>query len=114
MTTFNKEQLFAALESEVQDIHVGAVGAKLRFKMMTGRGRDAFHSAIEKGDKALSHFEAAIVAAVVVDESGAPMFSPEDVATLQDKNASAVAAIAQVALSVNKIGVEAEAAAAKN
>lgn len=110
----NKTELLAALESEVKEIHVDAVHAVLRFKLLTGRARDSFHAAVSKGDGALSAFEAAIIAACVVDATGIPMFSSDDVDALRDKNAEAVAAVAKVAMQVNNIGVAAEAAAAKN
>lgn len=110
----NKEQLFAALEAEVKAVEVKAVNALLYFKVLTGRARDEFQALIASGDKTASHFEAAIVAATVVDESGTPVFSSEDVAALRDKSAGAVSEIAKVALDVNKIGAAAEEAAVKN
>ena len=110
----NKAELLAALESDVKEIQVDAVNAVLRFKLLTGRARDSFHAAVSKGDGALSAFEAAIVAACVVDATGIPLFSAEDVETLRDKNADAVSAVAKVARQVNNIGLAAEEAAAKN
>jgi hypothetical protein len=110
----NKEQLFAALEAEVKAVEVKAVNALLYFKVLTGRARDEFQALIAAGDKTASHFEAAIVAATVVDETGTPVFSSEDVAALRDKSAGAVSEIAKVALDVNKIGADAEEAAVKN
>lgn len=110
----NKTELFAALESDVKEIRVEAINATLRFKVLTGRARDAFHAAVSKGDGALSAFEAAIIAACVVDDQGNAMFTPDDVDTLRDKNADAVGAVAKVAMQLNNIGVQAEAAAAKN
>jgi hypothetical protein len=110
----NKEQLLAALESEIHEIKVDAVDAVLRFRVLTGRARDAFHAVMSKGDGALSHFESAIVAATVVDDEGNSMFSADEVDALRDKNAAAVAEVAKAAMSVNKIGAAAEAEAAKN
>lgn len=110
----DKEQLFAALEAEVKAIEVKAVNAVLYFKVLTGKARDEFQALISSGDKSASHFEAAIVAATVVDAGGVPTFSSDDVATLRDKSAGAVSEIAKVALQVNKIGADAEEAAVKN
>lgn len=110
----NKEQLFAALEAEVKAVEVKAVNAVLYFKVLTGKARDEFQALISSGDKSASHFEAAIVAATVVAEDGTPTFSADDVATLRDKAAGAVSAIAAEALKVNKIGADAEEAAVKN
>jgi hypothetical protein len=50
----------------------------------------------------------------VVDANGVPTFNADDVATLRDKSASAVSAIAAEALKVNNIGADAEEAAVKN
>jgi hypothetical protein len=110
----DKAQLFAALEAEVKEVEVKVINAVLRFRVMTGKARDEFQALIASGDKTASHFEAAIVAATVVDANGAAMFSSEDVAVLRDKSAGAVSEIAKVALQVNKIGADAEEAALKN
>jgi len=110
----NREQFLSAISAEIKEIEVAAVGELVRFRVLTGRARDAFHEAVSKGDKTLSHFEAAIVAATVVDDEGNAMFSQADVETLRDHNATAVAQVAKVAMQVNNIGAEAEAEAAKN
>jgi hypothetical protein len=110
----DKAQLFAALEAEVKAVEVKAVNAVLYFKVLTGKARDEFQALITSGDKSASHFEAAIVAATVVDANGVPTFNADDVATLRDKSASAVSAIAAEALKVNNIGADAEEAAVKN
>lgn len=110
----NKEQIFAALEAEVKELEVKALGCVLRFKVMTGKARDAFQEAIANGDKSASHFEASVVAASVVDADGKPMFDAADVDTLRDKNASAVSEVAKLAMQVNRIGADAEETAAKN
>jgi hypothetical protein len=110
----DKATLLAKLESDIKEIRVDAVDAVLRFKVLTGRARDAFHAAIKDGDGTLSAFEAAIVAVTVVDTDGNAMFTADEVDALRDKNAEAVGAVAKVAMQVNKIGGEAEEAAAKN
>lgn len=110
----NKEQLFAALAAEVKELEVKELNTKLRFKVLTGKARDEFHSLIAAGDRSASHFEASLVTATVVDKDNQPMFTAEDVAALQDQSATALSAVAKVAMQVNKIGAEAEAEAAKN
>lgn len=110
----NRDQLFAALEAEVKSVEVKAVNAVLYFKVLTGKARDEFQALISAGDKSASHFEAAIVAATVVDADGTHTFTSDDVATLRTKSAAAVSEIAAKALEVNKIGADAEEAAAKN
>jgi hypothetical protein len=110
----DKASLFAALEAEVKEIEVAALGIALKFRVLTGRARDEFQKAFAEGDKSASHFEASIVAATVVDDAGQPMFTAEDIATLRDKSAAALGEVAKVAMTVNKMGVDAEKAAAGN
>ncbi|CAB3795499.1 hypothetical protein [Pararobbsia alpina] len=110
----NKEQIFAALAAEVRELEVKALGAVVRFQKFSGKARDEFFAAVRDGDKSTSNFEASIVAATVVDETGAPVFSREDLDGLRAINADALTELAMHSLSVNKIGGDAEAAAAKN
>jgi hypothetical protein len=110
----NKEQIFAALAAEVKEIEVTALNATLRFKVLTGKARDEFHALIAAGDRSASHFEASLVTATVVDADNQPMFTAEDVDALRDQSATALSALAKVAMQVNNIGAEAEAEAAKN
>ena len=110
----DKEQFFAALAADIKEVKVEALNAVFRFRVLTGRARDAFHEAVSKGDKTLSHFEAAIVAATVVDDEGNALCSAEDVDALRDRNGAALSAVAKVAMQVNNLGADAEATAAKN
>jgi predicted acylesterase/phospholipase RssA len=110
----NKFELFEALESQIEAIEVKALRVTLHFRALTGTARDAFNAAITAGDKTNSHFEAALVAATVVEEDGLPMFSADDIDTLRAKNAKALTALAEVAMRVNMIGAEAEQEAVKN
>lgn len=110
----NKEQFFAAVAAEVKEVELEALGMVVKFRVLTGKARDEFHRLVEAGDKTASHFEAALVAATVVNADGTSMFSSEDVAALQESNAAAVSAVAAAAMDVNKIGAAAEAQAAKN
>jgi hypothetical protein len=111
----DKAQLFALVKSDVKEIEIAALGAiKLKFRVLTGKARDLFHTTVKAGDGTASHFEAAIAAATVVDDNHEAMFTQEDVAALQDANAGALSEIAKAAMDVNKIGAVAEDAAAKN
>ena len=110
----DKEKFFEKARAEVQEHLVPVVCDVMKFRVMTGTARDAFFKAVEAGDKSNSHFEAAIVAATVVNDDLSPMFSAEDVEALRDTDANALTAVAQIAMQVNKIGVKAETEAAKN
>jgi hypothetical protein len=109
----NKFELLAALAPEIKEVEIKALGTKLRFKVLTGRARDALYSnAVANADT--SHYEASLVAASVVEEDHLPMFSPEDIETLRDSNATLLTELAGAAMAVNKLGADAEAAAVKN
>jgi hypothetical protein len=109
----NKLELLAALAPEIKDVEVKALGTSLRFKVLTGRARDALYSnAVANADT--SHYEASLIAASVVDSDGSPMFSPEDVDTLRDSNSTLLTELAGAAMAVNKLGADAEKAAVKN
>ena len=109
----NKEQFFAAVAAEVKEVEVKALGAVLKFRVLTGEARDKFHELMQ-GNSSAAHFEASIVAATVVDDTGEPMFSAEDVAKLKASSAAAVGEVAKFAMEVNRIGATAEEQAAKN
>jgi hypothetical protein len=109
----NKEEFLAAVKAEVKEVEVAALGVVMKFKIMSGKARDAFYAELS-ADKTNSHFEAAIVAATVVDDNGALLFNADDLATLKDQSGSAVGAVAKIAMSVNGIGVAAQDEAAKN
>ncbi|MDI9686566.1 hypothetical protein [Burkholderia cenocepacia] len=110
----DKNEFFSRIKADVKEIEVKAVGALIKFQVLTGKARDEFHAIVSAGDKSASFFEAAIVAATVLKDSGEKMFSPEDVEALRSSRADAVTELAQAAMAVNKIGTEAEAEAAKN
>lgn len=110
----DKAQLLALVKSDVKEVEIKALGVFLKFRVLTGKARDLFHATVKAGDGSASHFEASIAAATVVDDDHAPVFTQDDVATLQDANAAALSEIAKAAMDVNKIGVQAEEAAAKN
>lgn len=110
----NKAEFFAAAAMEVKEIHVEALNAVVKFRVMSGRARDAFYKAFSEGDKTNSQYESSVIMATVVDDAGAPMFDAADISALQDINAPALAEVAKHAMAVNKMGVEAQVEAAKN
>jgi len=110
----DKNELFSRIKADVKDIEVKAVGAFLKFQVLTGKARDEFHATVSAGDKSASFFEAAIVAATVLTDTGEKMLSPEDVEALRESRADAVTEMAQAAMTLNKIGTAAEEEAAKN
>ncbi|BCM12239.1 hypothetical protein ACI2VT_16570 [Ralstonia nicotianae] len=110
----DKAKFFDAAEAKVLERPVPVIADMMKFRVMTGTARDEFHRIVEAGDKTASHFEAALVVATVVNDDHSPMFTADDVQALRERDANALTAVAQIAMQVNKIGVKAEAEAAKN
>ena len=112
----NKTELLAALAVAPVLLPVPALGegVSVNFLPMPGTTRDAFQKSILDGDGSNSYFEAAVIAATVVDDAGLPIFMPADIASLQASSAGGVSALARIAMRLNGIGVVAEEAAAKN
>ncbi|MEX3630041.1 MAG: hypothetical protein VB138_11755 [Burkholderia sp.] len=110
----NKEQIFAAIAPVIHEEPINALGgSKLRFKELSGDTRESLTRNMGD-DFSNARFEALIVVSTVVDDSGAPMFTIDDVAALKDSRATAVAEIAAVSMRINNIGAAAEADAVKN
>ena len=103
----NKEQLLAAMESEVKEIEIKALGSVLRFKALTGKARDAFGASVTAGDKSNGHFEACLLVATVVDEAGNPMFDASEIDVLRGKDSATVSEMAVAAMKFNSMGGEA-------
>lgn len=88
MTLLTKEQILAADDRRFETVEVPEWGGAIRLAEMSAKQREDFYSLFPKvaaGDSALSRC-AYLVATCAVDESGAPLFSQEDVAALGKKN----------------------------
>ncbi|WP_059748671.1 phage tail assembly chaperone family protein, TAC [Burkholderia ubonensis] len=110
----NKEQIFAAFAPVIHEEPIKALdGATLRFKELSGTARDELYRGIS-GDNSNSNYEAAVIAASVVDESGEPVFTEDDVQALRQSRAAALEEVSRIAMRVNNIGAAAEDTAAKN
>lgn len=109
---FTKESLLAALKAEVKEVEIKALGgAKVRIQVMTGAARDEFYKLVQDAKGEAAHFESALVSATVVDESGARMFSADDVVALKNSSAPAVSELASAAMAANGMGAAAQEAA---
>lgn len=110
----NKTQFLASAAPDIQEFDIPGMPEKVRIRLLSGRARDAFQATVQAGDKSVSYFEAAVVISAVVDETGAPLFTADDLEPLRDVSTGVIGAIARRALDLNKIGPDAEEAAAKN
>lgn len=109
----DKQAFFAANKPRTQSVEVADAGGTFTFQEFSGETRDAV-MAVARGSGSGSDYEAAIVIAAMVDESGNPVFTDDDTASLKAMNSRALSALAVAAMRVNKIGAEAEEEAVKN
>jgi hypothetical protein len=110
-----KDAILAANDLKHEDVPVPEWGGTVRVRVMTGVERDEFRAAIS-GEKQvpIGKFSAALLAATVIDESGARLFSITDVEALQAKSAASMDKPTAVAMRLNGLGEKAAEDALKN
>lgn len=110
----NRQQILSALEPLVVEEPVAALGGKaVRFRELSGAARDALYERL-KDDHRNSAFEAALIAATVVDVSGSPLFDAQDVETLCGGRTALLEELAHIAMRANGLGARAHQDALKN
>jgi hypothetical protein len=109
----NKEQILGAADIKSVDVDVPEWGGTVRVVMLSGTARDALQTQVA-GNKSPSLFEAALIAATAVDDSGAPIFAADDVAALQAKSTAALQRVSDAAMKLNRLGGKATDEAEKN
>jgi hypothetical protein len=116
MRLLTKSAILGAQDLPHQDVPVPAWGGSIRVRTMTGLERDAFRVAIasEEGGVPVGKFSAALLAATCIDESGARLFTMEDMEALQAKSAASLDGPAAIAMRLNGLGGTAVEDAAKN
>lgn len=108
-----KDQLLAAIEPRIETRAVAGVGT-LNIKIMDGVARDALQQTLREKGTADSVYFAAVIAATVVDDSGVPLFSADDIETLRAKSYDALKAIGVACSEVNRLGPDQQQEAEKN
>lgn len=108
-----RDQILAADDRRSEVVEVPEWGGSVRVVAMSGTQRDAFEmSLLVNGKPDPTNARAKLVAASVVDDSGAPVFTAGDIEALGRKNAAALSRIVEVARRLSAIG-EAEIEVAK-
>lgn len=101
-----REQILAAQDIVAEVIPVPEWGGDVRVRMMSGKQRDAYdrqqYDQYKIGEAGLN-MRARLVAACVVDEAGAALFTAEDVEQLGDKSIAALERVLRVARRLNKL-----------
>ena len=119
MALLTRDAILAAGDIKSEDVDVPEWGGTVRVAVMSGTARDAWEQAlvIREGAKSrpnLANVRARLVAATVVDEAGAPLFSAADVAALGAKSAAALDRVCNVSQRLNGLGTAALESAAGN
>ena len=118
MTLLSKSAILGASDLKNEDVAVPAWGGTVRIRTMTGQERDEFRASIATAEGEpgvpIGKFSAALLVATCVDESGARLFTADDMAALQAKAAASLDAPAAVAMRLNGLGAGAVEAAEKN
>lgn len=111
-----KEQILSAADRKTEEVAVPEWGGSVLVATMSGAARDAWEASLvtRKGAKVetnTTNMRARLVAACVVDESGAQVFSAEDIDALGQKSGAALERVCRVAQRLNALtGAELESA----
>lgn len=115
MTLLTKSAILGAADLPHEDVPVPLWGGTVRVRTMTGQERDQFRAAIASDEGVpLGRFSAALLAATCIDEAGERLFTMEDLAQLEAKNATSLDAPAAVAMRLNGLGGNSVEDAVKN
>ncbi|WP_018130716.1 hypothetical protein [Effusibacillus pohliae] len=112
-----REKIFAAKDIKSEIVEVEEWGVKLEVRGMTGRARSELISSCmdNKGNFDLVKLYPQIVIATVYDpETGEKVFDPADRDALNEKSSGALEKVAQVAMRLSGLDMEAMNQARKN
>lgn len=115
MALLNKAAILGAEDLKHEDVEVPAWGGTVRVRAMTGAERDEFRAAIQSEDGVpVGKFSVALLAATLIDEAGARLFTMEELDQLAEKSAVSIDKPAAVAMRLNGLGGGAIEEATKN
>lgn len=102
----NKEKFFSALKPKVTEAAITTLGQVVRFRELTGEGRDAVHAATRAGS--VGRVQGTMIIASVVDENDAPMFSAADMEELLKVPCAVLNELAEQVAQINGMEVAAQ------
>lgn len=103
----SRDQILAAADMRFEDVSVPEWGGVVRVSTMSGTQRDAFEaSLLSDGKPDTRNAHAKLAAACIVDENGAPLFTPHDLEALGRKSSAALSAVVKAARRLNRMGEE--------
>ena len=109
MALLTKQAIFSAQDLPYEDVSVPEWGGEVRLQALTGAQRDAWEMDMFGADASgrnMKNARAKLIVRCAVDETGAPIFTREDVDVLGEKSAAALDRLFSVAKRINRIGTE--------
>lgn len=108
----NADSILAASDLKIQDINVPEWGGVVRIREFNLAMREQFSAYCQEhqGRGVLAY----VVALSLIDESGNPLFSIEDISKIEQKNPSIIDKICAAAMTLNGLAFQAEEDAEKN
>jgi hypothetical protein len=107
------DAILAAADVKSELVEVAEWGGSVRLAVMSGRARDDFMTATG-GGVSVSAFQAKLLSLTLVDESGALLFTADQVEALQGKSKDVLDRLGALAMTLNGIGKKASEDIAKN
>lgn len=106
MSILTKDQILSTNDKHREPIPVPEWGGDVLVRRLTAKERDAFEDSMyvtrgKKTERNLRNFRARLAAECIVDETGAKMFSREEVEALGDKSAVALTRIVKACMRLN-------------
>ena len=104
-----REMILAKQELQTEIVTVPQWGGTVRVRELTGRERDQFEAAMVKMQKGgsteltMDNARARLVALSVIDQSGAKVFSTDDIVRLGNLSATALGTVFDVSAKLSKI-----------
>lgn len=120
MTVLSKAAIFAANDLTTQSVDVPEWGGSVLIRSMTGAQRDAYETSLLKKDDAgkfivdTDDMRAKLIVFTAVDESGAALFTADDIPALSAKSAGVIERLFVVAQRLNGLSRDAVSDAEKN
>jgi len=111
-----RDQILKADDLTIEPVDVPEWGGTVYVRVLSGEGKDTFELLTTGPDGArdVANFRAKWVAACACDETGAPLFSAEDVAALGRKSGDALDRVFDAGWRLNKMGQGAQEELEKN
>lgn len=113
MALLSKSDILAASDLETETVAVPEWGGSVMVKALSANAREELFARVNK-EEMVAHQSAIIAAAFIVDETGKPVFTADDVAALGEKNQDALARVIEAGYALSGMSADAQEGMAKN